>query len=206
MLVPMAKRTKAKSPYHHGNLREALISSAEQLLEEKGVHGMSLRGVARLAGVSQAAPYHHFKDKEALLVEVAELGFQRLRTFMSDGAAHAEEPAERLRGLGQGYVRFAMAHPATFRMMFGSIVENKTEYQTFQSSGVSWLALVLDVLGAIPFAERFDAAVAVWAGMHGVAGLLVDGVCERDRFAQMGITPESMVDTAMEGLVRAWLP
>jgi len=111
---------KARSSYHHGDLKEALLGAAEALLEEEGVAGLTLRACARRAGVSHAAPKHHFKDASGLLAEVAARSFDRLTdTLRQDRAAGAElDPELRIISVFRAYVNFARRHPDHFRLMF----------------------------------------------------------------------------------------
>ena len=102
--------------YHHGNLREALLERAAEVIAESGVEGLSLRGLARDLGVSHAAPSRHFADRSALLCELAKDGFRRSVTAMHAGAETAgADPVARYRALGRAYVRFACENPACFR-------------------------------------------------------------------------------------------
>src|ERR1700743_2586808 len=106
------------APYHHGGLRDALIHAALEILESEGLAALSLRAVARRAGVSAAAPYHHFPDKQALLDAVAERGFDALTAAMTERMDRAGDDAARLDGKGIGAVAFAVANPALFGLMF----------------------------------------------------------------------------------------
>src|SRR5437870_4008576 len=114
------RNVRRKRHYHHGGLRRAMIDAALRLVETGGSQALTLRAAARLAGVSQAAPYRHFANKEALLAGVAEEGFHVLATAMREGAAARRQGAiERMRALGLSYVEFATSHPSHFRVMFG---------------------------------------------------------------------------------------
>ena len=112
---------RGKTPYHHGDLREALLVAAEEELKEKGVEGFTLRGCAKRAGVSHAAPAHHFRDADGLLTALAAVAFTRFTAAMTarQSAAPAD-PRERLIALGLGYIDFATSEPALFRLMFAS--------------------------------------------------------------------------------------
>ncbi len=102
--------------YHHGNLREALLRRAVQVIADSGVEAVSLRGLARDLGVSHAAPRRHFADRRALLAALAQEGFRRSLQAMEDGAREAgDDPIARHRALGRSYVRFACEDPAYFR-------------------------------------------------------------------------------------------
>src|SRR6476620_11034493 len=112
-------RAKAEKPYHHGELREALVAAGSALLEEKGLRGFTLRECARRAEVSHAAPAHHFASIDDLLAEIATRGFGELTAAMSAEARRAgSDPAARLVGQGVGYMAFAAANPMLFRLMF----------------------------------------------------------------------------------------
>src|SRR5436190_10261366 len=102
------------STYHHGDLPAALLRAAGQTLEKKGIGALSLREAARRAGVSHAAPYRHFPDREALLAALAAEGYAMLGSAQREAAA-----VHGLRGMGEAYVHFALAHPQRFRLMFG---------------------------------------------------------------------------------------
>ena len=115
----MAAPRAPRDTYHHGDLRRTLVSAAEELLAERGADGFSLREVARRAGVSPAAPAHHFGDSAGLLTAVATLGFEELAQSLLAGHKGAgSDPRARLVGQGVGYVRFALAYPGRFGLMF----------------------------------------------------------------------------------------
>ncbi len=112
-------RTSEKAGYHHGDLREALLEAAEALLAEEGLQALTLRACARRAGVSHAAPKHHFADVTELLSEVSARGFDRLTDALRDARQEAgDDPVERFVGVALTYVKFARACPALFRLMF----------------------------------------------------------------------------------------
>src|SRR5512133_2304967 len=117
----MARRTAPKPPgrYHHGELRRALLDASLAVIERDGVSALSLRELARRLGVSHAAPAHHFPDKAALLVEIAREGYERFGAALAAAADAAPDDDARLAAIGRAYVDFALAHPATFRVMFG---------------------------------------------------------------------------------------
>ena len=118
-----AANRDAARHYHHGDLRAALLAAAEEELAENGVEGFTLRGCARRAGVSHAAPAHHFKDVRALLTALAAIGFERLSASMM--AMHRRHRAGRPRllvGIGRGYLAFALADPHLFNLIFRSAV------------------------------------------------------------------------------------
>src|SRR5271167_202611 len=114
------RQTKRGASYHHGDLRAALVQAARTILETQGLATLSLRGAARAAGVSPAAPYHHFPDKQALLDAVAAQGFDALTAAMTTRMAKETNPDARLEASGVGYVVFAVENPALFGLMFGA--------------------------------------------------------------------------------------
>ena len=113
----LPKANNHAAPYHHGDLRDALIAAAQDIMETEGLAALSLRAVSRRAGVSPAAPYHHFPDKQALLDAVAERGFDALTSAMTERMDRAGDSAARLDASGIGYVAFAVANPALFGLM-----------------------------------------------------------------------------------------
>jgi AcrR family transcriptional regulator len=114
-----AKRSARKRGYHHGDLKDQLVVAAEAIILERGVDGFTLREAARRAGVSPAAPAHHFKDARGLLSEVASRGFQDFGDALADADRRGEgDPAKRLHEQGIAYVKFALTNPARFQLMF----------------------------------------------------------------------------------------
>ena len=166
------------SPYHHGDLREALVATGLAILEEGGdPSALSLREAARRAGVSAMAPYRHFADKDALLAAVATKGFERLRAALRM-ADEARDEAEALVGQGIAYIAFARANPALFRLMFGTPPGVKPEELT--AAGAAAYAVMADRVAALaPPDEARERALQCWATAHGLAALTVDGRLDR---------------------------
>jgi AcrR family transcriptional regulator len=158
------------APYHHGDLRRALIEAGLALLAEQGPEQLSLRAVARRVGVSAMAPYRHFEDREALLAALAEQGFARLADSMRD--ALAPGPPDRLVALGEAYVRFALAHPALFRLMFAAAIPAGRQEGLRQAGAAAFAALQAETAGR---PDRFRSPMAPWCLVHGLAMLLLDG-------------------------------
>ena len=111
------KKKTAKS-YHHGDLREALVAAGRAILEEEGAAALTLRACARRAGVSHAAPQHHFATVAELLAEIAATGFEDFVVALDKGAAREVTPAAKLTAMGRSYVGFAQARPAIYQLMF----------------------------------------------------------------------------------------
>ena len=151
------------------------------MLAEDGAAALSLRAVARCAGVSQTAPYRHFPDKEALVAAVATDGFRRLARSM-DAAARRARPrtaAARIHALGYGYVRFAVANPALVRLMFGSPLIRRADHPPLDAAAkAAYGAIANAVAGALAVPRHGPKAgvttIAAWALVHGLSQLLID--------------------------------
>ncbi|UCE30190.1 MAG: TetR/AcrR family transcriptional regulator [Burkholderiales bacterium] len=181
-----AAAAQPRHGYHHGELRAALIAATEAILAERGVDGFTLREAARRAGVSPAAPSHHFGDAAGLLTAVAKLGFDGLAEALRAGATAAgREPLARLRGLGIGYVRFALANRARFLLMFRrAVLRPDDPMLAAANAAYRELEDAIRVLrGCAPdegLDERGHASlIAYWSVVHGFAHLALDGQFER---------------------------
>jgi AcrR family transcriptional regulator len=157
--------------YHHGNLRTALLEAARGILEE-GASDLSLRAVARRAGVSHAAPYRHFPNHEALLVELAKEGFVELREELVAAASRKAGEADRIANIGAAYMRFAAKRPALARLMFGPQLPNRDSFPE--------LTAAADAIGTEIGNALHDNALglAVWAAVHGLAMLILENVID----------------------------
>lgn len=161
-------------PYHHGDLRRALIDAAGRLLEAEGPSALSLRAVAREAGVSPAAPYHHFKDKGELLEAVAHEGWTLLDAALARAKANAPSPQQAINDLGVAYVCFALENPALYRIMYDRARDMEDLPDQMQDEKDSAYCKVRDTLveaGANP-KDTLDielATTAAWCSAHGLA-------------------------------------
>jgi AcrR family transcriptional regulator len=168
------------APYHHGDLRRALIETALAMVTEEGAWNFTLREVARRAGVSHAAPYNHFADKSALLAEVAALGFQALRREMESAARRPRSSRGALLGIATAYVRFGIEHPAHYRLMFGPELAEKERYPVLQQASDATFAALTSALergqaaGDVRPGSVLDQALASWSLVHGLTTLLID--------------------------------
>jgi AcrR family transcriptional regulator len=166
--------------YHHGDLRQALIDSALALIAKDSVEGLSLREVARNAGVTYAAPYHHFKDRAALLAVLAEEGFHALDAQLTQACEKAGTslPA-RTRAMAVAYVRFAVRHRAHFRVMFGPELAKEPEPPSLRAAAEQAFGrvaeLIAQALPAAAEAEQQALSLTVWGTVHGLASLWNDG-------------------------------
>lgn len=161
-------------PYHHGDLRRALIDAARRLLESEGPSALSLRAVAREAGVSPAAPYHHFKDKAELLDAVAHEGWDMLDAALAKAREDKPSVRERMASLGVAYVCFARDNPALYRVMYDCSRDKEALPEHLHADNDSAYCRVRDTLveaGADPTDEigLELATVASWCAAHGLA-------------------------------------
>jgi AcrR family transcriptional regulator len=167
-----------KTGYHHGDLRSALLDAALELLEEDGGAGLSLRAVARRAGVSTAAPYRHYADREALVSAVAAVGYQDLGQRLV--AVHPEpSTVDEVAAVAVAYVRFALERPALFRIMFEGDCDREDDERVAAVAAVSQYVRSI-VERAFPDADPEALATATWALVHGLAVLHLDGKLPSD--------------------------
>jgi AcrR family transcriptional regulator len=211
-LVAARKKTTAqtKSGYHHGDLRRALIEASLALIAEEGFSALTLREVARRAGVTHAAPYRHFPDKEALLAAVAEEGFRAMASLMRERMDKERGPVERLGACGVAYVLFAVQHPAHFRVMFGPHFTKPTDHEGLAKEGSNAFGLLVQSIiqcqqaGVLREGEPMPLALMAWSQVHGLASLLVDQ--QLQEALQQGATAEQLAQfqtrLLIEGLRR----
>ena len=169
------RRRAAPRPYHHGDLRAALLAAAARWLDEQGAGTLTLRELARAAGVSHAAPYHHFAGRDDLLAGVAEHAFDRLGDTLAAAAASAPDNAQALLDIGESYVREALAHPAQFRLMFGPMLARKAEHPGLQRAAERAFTVLLDAATRHAPDRGLELALAGWSLSHGAANLAIDG-------------------------------
>jgi AcrR family transcriptional regulator len=172
--------------YHHGDLANALLQSARVVLNEKGVHGLSLRACAAHAGVSHAAPTHHFKSLRGLLTELAVIAFDEFAAALQAEYKHVihESPRIRLQNVCQAYVDFSIKEPRLFELMFSSTPLDFENPRLKSSSGKAYQQL-LGIVHPLFDAKKMDEGtrekteVLVWSIVHGYASLLMN---ERERY------------------------
>jgi AcrR family transcriptional regulator len=197
--------TPKRDGYHHGDLRAALLKSAEEIIRESGVQGLTLRACARKAGVSHGAPAHHFGNVTGLLTELAAEGFERLAEAMDP--AKAKNTDDDLQTAGLGYIQFAMKWPEHFRVMYHSELLNQ-ESPRLRLAKESGERIVRDALihankhWASPVSEdelaaRFETA---WCCVYGYASLWVEG----SRKSRSLDKARSMLRVLRPSLVREW--
>jgi AcrR family transcriptional regulator len=184
------ERPLKSEPYHHGNLYATLLEAARALVKEVGIDGFSLRELARRAGVSPAAPYHHFKDKAALIQALAGESQARLGIASQQAIEGITDPMHKLSALGVAYVVYAFDHPSEFRIMFRQELHSplgKSQTNLEQAEVIApdpAFVLLKDTLvecrnaGCIPITseEALEiASINMWALVHGLATLIIDG-------------------------------
>jgi AcrR family transcriptional regulator len=169
----------AKQSYHHGDLKNALLTTAERLLEKNGVAGITLREVAKAAGVSHSAPYRHFADKQALLASLAQIGYQRLANAMQECAAKAAgDPLGQLRLATLAYVHLATRHPEMTYLMFGGALNpfdrNPALLEAANNAFEGLLKIIRNgqAVGVYKDKDTQTLAMAAWSQVHGLSMLI----------------------------------
>ena len=207
----MSSTTTSSRPYHHGDLRRALIDAGVAIVTEEQNWGFSLREVARRAGVSHNAPYNHFAEKRDLLDAVAAVGFDTLRHEMRSAMDDSGDAATSLLSIARAYVTFAAGNPALYRLMFGSELAKvdgiRPELSAAAGSGAKMVLRDVIVQGAgehlfcVNGNDESSIAMAVlsaWSTVHGLAMLVVDG--KTDHAEGVEALAEAVMRHFLEGL------
>lgn len=169
-------RPRPQAAYHHGELQEALIAATEAILAEQGAEGFTLREAARRAGVSPAAPSHHFGNAQGLLTEVAIRGYDALAAALREAASGKQGSREKLHAQGLAYVDFALRHPGRFQMMFANkrlVADDARLSQASRAAGHAFEIVVAELVGGTA-KEAKTAATAAWSTVHGFAKLALE--------------------------------
>ena len=183
--------------YHHGDLKRALLEAALEMLDEEGAEGVGLRELARRVGVSAAAPYRHFRGRQALLEAVATEGFRRFSAMMAAKEQDLPE-IEQLPAMAEAYVRFALVQPALFRLMFSRQVDKTGNRALHDAAIEAYASLAKAAAREVPDAPS-EGAVIAWSFVHGLAMLLLDEQI-------LGVSPQnsdSLVRNLSQRFVRA---
>ena len=183
MSVPTAKqpRRKRADRYHHGDLRRALLEEALRTIQAGGAGDLTLRAVGERLGVSRTALYRHFSDKQALLAAVGREGFRMLRRALSDAWERHGRGRPGFDAMGLAYVRFAVTHPAHYRVMFGGFLESCDKDAEFVEVAKAAFQVLVDSLveqqqqGLVRTDDPLVLARFIWALVHGIAMLAIDG-------------------------------
>lgn len=204
MLRNMARIAKKSGAYHHGDLRRVLLETAVRVVEHEGLSALSLQALSKRAGVSSGAPYHHFESREQLLTAIAEQGFDLLSAEMKRCAALAgKDAASELRGLGEGYMRFALAHRGHFRVMFRPELQEHLSDPCEVPGEDSFEMLRACVQrcqseGLARAGDPMPLVLVAWAGVHGASTLWIDGSLGSKRMVP---TEDVLIDMVARTLV-----
>lgn len=168
-----------RAQYHHGDLRAGLVEATRQLVEEKGPDRFSVSDACRAAGVSTAAPYRHFNDRDEMLLAVCSEGMERFYDVMSDAVAnHTAGTLEAIHNLGLAYLKFATSEPGVFRLSFGIARQHKENEEIVERGQRIYgilLAQVAAYFGKTEIDEEvLDRAFPLWTMVHGLSFLLID--------------------------------
>lgn len=202
-----APRPKAKAPpkpYHHGDLKPAVLAAAEKIVESEGVDALTLRAVARLVGVSHTAPKNHFGDLGGLLSELAAVGYRRFGAALSAAMERAgADPRQRMKAMGLAYVAFARAYPGMFLLMYRSDrldMNSSSLREAIEDTRQSLRDATTSVASAVPLPplQLAARAIASWALVHGFAMLLLDG---RLRHTLSSLPGRPDVDALLEAVL-----
>ncbi|MET4922432.1 TetR/AcrR family transcriptional regulator [Streptomyces sp. PSRA5] len=213
----------ARQHYHHGELRNALLDAAEALVRERGVDGWSLREASARVGVSSSAAYHHFASRDALVRALRRRVLARLGERLSRAVGRTADPEadtdhqRRLVAIGRTYVQWAVEDPSVARLAFGAGAADPDTDRGSDSDSASGvtphphdlLDAELDRLvaaGGLPEAARPGADFVVWAAIHGLATLLVDGLARLDERQAVAREAERVVRAVLTGLTREAVP
>jgi AcrR family transcriptional regulator len=200
----------AASTYHHGALRDALLEAAERVLERDGLSGLTLRAVAREAGVSHAAPTHHFGDLTGLVSDLAAIGFRQFNAAMAAASTTSAPPLERAMARAKAYVGYAQAHPGMYGLMFRTERLDMSRPSLHEAANASFAGLA-GAIGASRHehieeeALSLDQAAAIaraWSLVHGFTMLLLDGrLCDILRRLPEGTAAETLLDAMLKSTV-----
>lgn len=172
--------SSAKAKYHHGGLRDALIDSAYHMVADNGAENFSLADICRCAGVSTAAPYRHFKDRDEILAEVCSRGFEQMTKMAQEAVrAEGEGSLEGIIAMGQSYVAFAVENQGLFRLMFGQN-QSVSEVDRVVETGNDCFGYLIEQIAGYCQSTGLEsdadaAAVKLWTFVHGAAALIMDG-------------------------------
>ena len=172
-------RRKPRHQYHHGDLRRALLDEALRTIQHDGVEALTLRTIGLALGVSRTALYRHFADKRALLSVVATEGFRMLKERLLE--AWSPGGVRGFNAMGVTYIRFAMANPSHYRVMFGGFVDNAARDEELAREATAAFQALVDSLitlqkdGSVSKDDPLQLAQFIWATVHGISMLIIDG-------------------------------
>lgn len=200
---------KKSGAYHHGDLKNALIKAGIQVLAQDGVSGLSLRKVARKAGVSHNAPYAHFADKQALIASIAIDGHARLRVLIERVIGQfPDDPLRQLVHLAWAYMQFGLEFPAHYKIIFSGLIENEKNHPAFVQVSRHSLLLLNQIVADCQAAGILSSsdgdvemvAVSIWGLIHGLVSLVIEGQVPSKLMKRN--PPEAMVIAALQQVIR----
>jgi AcrR family transcriptional regulator len=190
---------RKRTTYHHGALREELMEACVRLVETEGIGAVSLRRVAREAGVSPGAPYHHFPDRAALLGAISARGFQRLTADLEAVRSDVDGYRAELLAMVVAYVEFARRNRAYFQMMFRPELSQPEKNPEARAAGDAAFGVLIGVVAECGAADPDGLAVSLWAFGHGLASLAIDGQLDR-RGEHWNVSEDDLIRRAVEFL------
>jgi AcrR family transcriptional regulator len=198
----------ASKKYHHGDLKNALIEAGIKILSKEGTGGLTLRKVAKLAGVSHSAPYAHFADKQALIAAISTEGFKQLYSRLDAAILmNVDDPKGQLAEGARAYIQFAMDNTDAFKIMFSGVLEKERDYPSFVEISHKTFERVLDIVkscqdvGVLRPAPPEIMAVAVWGQLHGIVSLILEGQISHVVLDRFGV--QEIVSFALEQMLSA---
>jgi len=180
LFIKLTDMAAKKNNYHHGNLKEAVLQAAHNLLELEGINSITLRRISREIGVSQNAPYSHFKDKTALLEALAVDGFHGLLGSMRESSIVVSTPSDYLQAIGKGYVTYALSNPALFKLMFDMQQSARSESSALKTASSQSFQILREAVSNVQAdnnqhgANELIASISAWALVQGLSVLLVE--------------------------------
>jgi AcrR family transcriptional regulator len=202
---------KQTASYHHGDLRNTLIAAAVQLLAENGLTALSLREVAKTAGVSNAAPYRHFRDKAALIEALATEGFLRLRKSCEAAQKkYSDDPARQLTEAGMAYLLFSIEQPTIIHLMFGGIISLNDCGEEVKKTADDAFGSLLNIVSSGQQAniysnsDTYELTLTAWSTVYGLSlmvssGLLSDRYSSKVQIRKLG---ESIAKILLSGMLK----
>ena len=202
----MNDSSETSSSYHHGNLREALLQAAIADIRHHGADKLSLRALARTVGVSQTAPYRHFADKNALLVELARQAFDEIAAATTACVNPQADSHSNMQAAGVAYLRYAIDNPEKYRLMFGTAIDRRDEYPQLMAAGQRAFGVLVQLIdegirrGEFIQQPALLLANICWSGIHGFAALWIDGIFHR---RELPAALDTLLESQIKATVRA---
>jgi len=195
--------------YHHGDLKNTLIKAGIEILSKEGVSGLSLRKAARKAGVSHAAPYAHFTDKQALIAAIALDGYGKIYTRIEEVVnQYPDEPLKQLLQSAWAYMQFGLESPAHYKITFSGLIENEKNYPELVEVTRRSLAVIQKIIADCQSAKILSAseytaevdAISLWGLIHGLVSLVIEGQISNNLMKRT--PPKEMIIAAFQQVVR----